>query len=316
MKRNIAAFGGDPDNVTLFGQLAGAQSVLTLMSSPLSRELMQRAIVQSAYGLPARPRAKARETGVRVANAVGLPGADASAEQLRAVPAKQLTALQGNDLSLAPGFIVGDPVVPVAPVEAFRAGTQAGIPMLIGSNSDETSMALAFGIQPAQLIEKLGASGMLVRPLYRDVKDDAELGRQVVRDAVFTAFARRTAVLHAAKAPVWRYCFSRVPDGLRGTQPGVPHGGEAAIWSSRPKLTAPPCSHTITGSRAAGAARGVKTLRLRQSSSSVPGSPPPSSESPRFCGQALPTLEASRVPGQVAAGCGARQRNAPMGGAA
>ncbi len=226
LKRNIAAFGGDPNNVTLFGQSAGAQSVLALMSSPLSRDLMQRAIVQSAYGLPARPRAKARETGVRVASAVGLPGADASAMQLRAVPAEKLAALEGDDLSLAPGFIVGDPVVPVTLVEAFRAGKQAGIPLLIGSNSDETSVALAFGIRPAQLIKKMGAGGVLVRPLYRDVKDDSELGRQVVRDAVFTAFARRMAVLHAAKAPVWRYYFSRVPDGLRGTHPGVPHGGE------------------------------------------------------------------------------------------
>ena len=122
VQRNIAAFGGDPGNITLFGQSAGAQSVLALMSSPLSQGLMQRAVVQSAYGLPARPRAKARETGVRVATAVGLPGADASAAQLRSIPAEQLAALEGHDLSLAPVFIVGDPVVPVTPVEAFRAG--------------------------------------------------------------------------------------------------------------------------------------------------------------------------------------------------
>lgn len=274
VKRNIAAFGGDPGNVTLFGQSAGAQSVLALMASPLSRELMQRAIVQSAYGLPARPRAKARETGVRVASAVGLPGADASAEQLRSVPAERLAALEGNDLSLAPAFIVGDPVVPVAPIEAFRAGTQARIPLLIGSNSDETSVALAFGIQPAQLIKKLGVGGVLVRPLYRDVKDDAELGRQVVRDAIFTAFARRVAVLHAARAPVWRYYFDRVPDGLLGKQPGVLHGGEIAPVFGTADLCACTGATPTDSDRVAAHATAARWISFaRDGQPNVPGLP-------------------------------------------
>ena len=264
VRRNIAAFGGDPDNVTLFGQSAGAQSVLALMSSPLSRELMQRAVVQSAYGMPARPREKARETGVRVANALGLPGAEASAAQLRSVPAERVTALDGNDLSLAPSFIVGDPVVPVAPIEVFRAGKQARIPLMIGSNSDETSVALAFGIQPAQLIKKLGVAGMLLHPLYRDVKSDAELGRQVVRDAIFTAFARRIAVLHSIKAPVWRYYFDRVPDDMRGRQLGVPHGGEVAPVFGTADLCACTGTTPTNGDRAAAqavAARWVNFAR-------------------------------------------------------
>ena len=265
VRRNIDAFGGDPGNVTLFGQSAGAQSVLALMTSPLSRDLMQRAVVQSAYGIPARPRGMARDTGVRVATAVGLPGADASAAQLRAVPAEQLAALEGNDLSLAPGFIVGDPVVPVLPVEAFRAGRQARIPLLIGSNSDETSVALAFGIQPARLIKKLGIGEVLLRPLYRDVKEDAELGRQVVRDVVFTAFARRIAVLHAVKAPVWRYYYDRVPDGLCGKHLGVPHGGEVAPVFGTADLCA--CTGVIPtdGDRAAARAMTARWVEFARS---------------------------------------------------
>lgn len=274
VRRNIAAFGGDPGNVTIFGQSAGAQSVLVLMSSPLSRELMQRAVMQSAYGMPARPREKARETGVRVANALGLPGAEASAAQLRSVPAERVAALEGNDLSLAPSFIVGDPVVPIAPIEVFRAGKQARIPLIIGSNSDETSVALAFGIQPAMLIKKLGVAGILLRPLYRDVKGDAELGRQVVRDAIFTTFARRIAVLHSAKAPVWRYYFDRVPDDMRGKQVGVPHGGEVASVFGTADLCACTGTAPTNGDRAAALAVAARWVNFaRNGRPDVPGLP-------------------------------------------
>ena len=74
VQRNIDAFGGDPQQVTLFGQSAGAQSVLALMSSPMARGLFQRAVAQSPYGIPSHSRAQARETGVRVTQALGLRG--------------------------------------------------------------------------------------------------------------------------------------------------------------------------------------------------------------------------------------------------
>jgi para-nitrobenzyl esterase len=225
VRRHIASFGGDPSNVTVFGQSAGAQSVLALMASPPAKGLFQRAIAQSPYGVPSHPRAKARQTGVRLAEAVGLPGERATLAELRRVPAQTLASFDDQALSLAPSFIVGDAAMPRSILAAFQARQQAAVPLMVGNNSDETSVALAFGIEPAVLVQKLGAARIVARPLYRGVTDDAELGRQVVRDVVFTAFARRIAVLQSERAPTWRYYYSRLPSNAQN-QPGVGHGGE------------------------------------------------------------------------------------------
>ena len=90
VKRNVGAFGGDPANVTLFGESAGGGSVLTLMTSPLARGLFQRAVVESGGGrrglFPARhvsedtPGAPSGESvGVEFAKSVGITGDDAAA---------------------------------------------------------------------------------------------------------------------------------------------------------------------------------------------------------------------------------------------
>ncbi len=229
VRDNIGSFGGDPGNVTILGESAGAQSVLALFASPLAQGLFHKGIAQSPYGIPSHNRAEARTVGIEVANALDLDGENASLAALRGVPAEAFANIGGRGRSLAPSLVFGDAALPAPILDRFEQRQSAALPLIIGNNSNEASVAELFGIDPASLVQKLGAAKIGVRLLFPEATDDADLARLVVRDSVFSAFGKRIADLHAQRAPAWRYHFSYLPEALQGVEPGVPHGGEIAF---------------------------------------------------------------------------------------
>jgi len=128
VQKNISAFGGNPGNVTIFGQSAGAESVLALYSSPFARGLFHKGIAQSPYGIPSHSLEKARTVGVAIASDLGLGGIRASASQLRAVPAEKFAEFQKPELNLSPGFIAGDAALPTTILDTFQKKSRLPCP--------------------------------------------------------------------------------------------------------------------------------------------------------------------------------------------
>jgi para-nitrobenzyl esterase len=141
VKKNIAAFGGDPSNVTIFGESAGASIAAALVGSPLADGLFQRAISQSGtwMGLgiaPMQPRVSAEQQTVKAATDLGMPTLAA----LRALSAEEAS----NKLPRQ-GMIIDGWVIPEDLSETFAAERQNAVDVLVGSNRDEGSFAVYAG---------------------------------------------------------------------------------------------------------------------------------------------------------------------------
>jgi para-nitrobenzyl esterase len=216
VKRNIARFGGDPNNVTVLGESAGAASVLEILATPSARGLYQKAIVESGGGwFPTVTLQQMEAEGVKVAGDLGLP-AQATAAELRAVPAERFADLKYKAAPFVDGRLMTE-----TPTEALVHGRFDDVPLIIGSNTGEDSLLAIF---PAgDDLAKLASPQ--VRALYGDVGEDA-FTRAFFTDVVMGAPARWVAAQASGGKPSWLYEFSYVGARFRGQTNRASHAAE------------------------------------------------------------------------------------------
>jgi para-nitrobenzyl esterase len=138
VKKNIIAFGGDPGNITIFGQSAGGSSVLMQLASPNAAGLFQRAIIESAPKLRINSLTNALKNGQAFTEAAGCK--DQSANCLRNLSVEKILSLQPPYLNYG---VVGDSVVPLQPGAAFATGKFDHVPIVNGVVKDEHAYMLA-----------------------------------------------------------------------------------------------------------------------------------------------------------------------------
>jgi para-nitrobenzyl esterase len=225
VRANIGRFGGNPGQVTIFGESAGGVAVNDLMVSPAARGLFAGAIVQSGLGRePAPVLADAEKAGEGFAKSLGLQAV--SAIDLRSLTAEQI--LKGGDpdmVSGGGGSMIDGTILTMSPLAAFRAGRQADVPYVTGWNSLEFPA-------PAAILEARVGTGSPVTTQNRDRIKSAypsadSYEQNLLSDVLFVEPAVNLARLHAARGrPTWVYQFSVLAKAAPATLKGTPHAME------------------------------------------------------------------------------------------
>lgn len=251
VQRNIAAFGGDPANVMIFGESAGGRNVCTLLASPLAAGLFHRAAIQSG-GCTTPDRDTAEDVGDEVVDGAGCGTAADIPACLRALtPAEVVAALpaEGNALSSSPFQAhVDGYVLETSPHEALAGGSHHHVPLLIGANADETGQMVPpmteAEYQAAVNAQYGAALGAAVLDEYpsSDFATPRAAFVALTSDARFICPARRFARAAAMTQdePVLRYHFTHTLPGMAAVY-GAFHGLELPfVFHSLEALTDSP----------------------------------------------------------------------------
>ncbi|WNG85485.1 carboxylesterase/lipase family protein [Mycobacterium sp. ITM-2016-00317] len=241
VRDNVEAFGGDPDNVTIFGESAGAHAVATLMATPEAEGLFAQAISQSPGSGMISSAEIAEDYATRFARQLGASGTDGAQALMAARPAELVAALDRlviesqRDMlgAFAIGPTFGTPYLPEDPVEAMREGTAHRVPLIVGTNADEGRLFTRFlkllpTNEPAieRLLAHLEPDArqriLAAYPGYPNADACVRFGG----DFIFGSAVWQIAQAHSAHAPTYVYRYDYATRALRWSGMGATHATE------------------------------------------------------------------------------------------